>query len=237
MGDLGIALVAGGLTTLNPCVFPILPLVIGAAVQANRLAPVLMGLGMATSFALLGVSIGYLTDVLNIDQDAIRTGSAVLLVVFGLVLLVPKAKELFTRAISPVANRANTMGDSVDQSSIGGAFAMGMLLGLVWTPCSGPLLASTLALAADGGAAQAGITLGVFGFGAAVPLMLVGYLGRGSLTTLRGWVLRHGDQAQKVMGVLLVAVGVMVLAGIDKQLEAALNAVLPQSWFELTTRF
>lgn len=237
MGDLGIALVAGGLTTLNPCVFPILPLVIGAAVQANRLAPVLMGVGMATSFALLGASIGFLTDVLNIDQDAIRTASAVLLIVFGLALVVPQAKAVFTRLVSPMADRANTLSAGVNQSSAIGAYFMGMLLGLVWTPCSGPLLASTLALAAEGGAAKAGITLGIFGFGAAIPLMAVGYLGRNSLGSLRAWVLAHGDKAQKVMGVLLAAVGVMVLAGLDKQLEAAVNQVLPQSWFELTTSF
>ena len=49
--ELGLALAAGSLTTLSPCVFPILPLVVGGAVQANRLAPVAMGLGMVASFA------------------------------------------------------------------------------------------------------------------------------------------------------------------------------------------
>ncbi|MBP9117449.1 MAG: cytochrome c biogenesis protein CcdA, partial [Methyloversatilis sp.] len=67
--EFGLALAAGSLTTLSPCVFPILPLVVGGAVQANRLAPVAMGLGMVASFALLGVLVGVLGDALGLDGD------------------------------------------------------------------------------------------------------------------------------------------------------------------------
>ena len=53
--ELGLAWVAGSLTTLNPCVFLLLPLLLGGAVQENRLAPVAMGAGMVAAFALLGL--------------------------------------------------------------------------------------------------------------------------------------------------------------------------------------
>jgi len=112
-----------------------------------------------------------------------------------------------------------------------------MLLGFVWTPCSGPLLASTLTLAAGGGASQASLTLAVFGVGAAIPLISVGYLSRASLGRMRTWVIAHGSTAQRVMGALLALVGVMVLVGADKMLEAALVRWLPSGWLSLTTRF
>lgn len=253
MGELGIALLAGALTTLNPCVFPILPLVVGSALQDHRAAPLLMGLGMAASFALLGLLTGLLAESVGLDPDLIRTASAVLLIVFGLAMMVPQGKELFARLVSPLADRASALssglgggslplaaGDSAARASgslVLRSLAMGMLLGFVWTPCSGPLLASTLTLAATGGALKASGTLAVFGLGAAIPLMSVGYLSRTTMGRLRSWVIAHGSRAQQVMGALLALVGLMVLLGADKMLETALNQWLPSSWLSLTTRF
>ncbi len=249
MGELGIALIAGALTTLNPCVFPILPLVVGSALQDHRAAPLLMGLGMAGAFALLGLLTGLLADSIGLDPDLVRNASAVLLIGFGLAMMVPQAKDLFARAVSPLANRASALSSGLSGGGIGAAtdepprfsagraLAMGMLLGFVWTPCSGPLLASTLTLAASGGALKASGTLAVFGLGAAIPLMSVGYLSRATLGRLRAWVIAHGTRAQQVMGALLAAVGVLVLLGADKMLEAALNRWLPSGWLSLTTRF
>ena len=87
---LGLSLLAGSLTTLSPCVFPILPLVIGGGVQTNRLAPLAMGVGMATSFALIGIVLGALGPALGIDSDSVRIFGAWLLIAFGLVMLVPQ---------------------------------------------------------------------------------------------------------------------------------------------------
>lgn len=252
MGELGIALVAGALTTLNPCVFPILPLVVGSALQEQRGAPLLMGLGMAAAFALLGLLTGLLAGSVGLDTDQVRTASAVLLIAFGLAMMIPQAKEWFARLVSPLADRASALStglsgagtvagaDGVAPTAGSGmlrALGMGMLLGFVWTPCSGPLLASTLTLAASGGALKAAGTLGVFGLGAAIPLVSVGYLSRATLNRLRAWVIAHGSRAQQVMGALLVLVGLLVLLGGDKVLETALNRWLPSSWLSLTTRF
>lgn len=237
MEQLGLSLAAGALTTLNPCVFPILPLVVGAAVQANRLAPVYMGLGMALSFALLGVLVGLLADSTGLDPEVVREVSAVIMIVFGLSMAIPQAKDLMSRLFSPLADKASGASLGINTSSGLGALGMGMLLGLVWTPCSGPLLASTLAFSASEGAVTAGIILGVFGLGAAIPLVLVGTLSASRLGRVRGWALQHGGRAQQIMGVLLALVGVMVLAGIDKALEAWITQILPESWLQFTTRF
>ena len=240
---LSLAVAAGALTTLNPCVFPILPLVVGSALQANRFAPVLMGLGMASAFALLGMLTAVLASVSNFDPDLLRQGSAVMMILFGLVLAVPKAKDLFARVITPLANVASRLESRLDQSDAAAqaspwrALAMGMLLGFIWTPCSGPLLASTLTLAASGSVASATLTLALFGLGAAIPLIGVGYLSRASLGRLRQWVLNHGTRAQQIMGGVLLLVGLMVLLGFDKTLEAYLLRLLPSSWIGLTTRF
>ena len=114
LSHVGLSLAAGSLTTLSPCVFPILPLVLGGTVQGNRLAPVAMGLGMALSFSMIGLVIGALGPALGIDSDTVRIFGALLLVVFGLVMLVPKLNQRFTEWMLPIASSANTASSRLD---------------------------------------------------------------------------------------------------------------------------
>ena len=229
---LGLSLFAGSLTTLSPCVFPILPLVIGGAVQANRLAPLAMGTGMATSFALIGIVLGALGPALGIDSDSVRIFGAWLLIAFGLVMLVPQLNRRFTEWMLPIASGANAASTRLDGGSLGGA------LGFVWSPCSGPLLASALTLvASDGGAVRGGIILGLFGIGAAIPLVAVAYASRSGFNAARGWVLQRIDGIRKAFGVFILLTGIAILSGADKWLEARVVAILPDAWVGATTLF
>lgn len=236
--ELGLAWVAGSLTTLNPCVFPLLPLVLGGALQANRWAPVAMGAGMVATFAALGLLVGVAGDALGIDPDVIRLVGAWLLITFGLVMLVPALNERFTRLVTPLASGAHAATTRLDSGSLGGAFATGGLLGMVWSPCSGPMLASALTMVAtEGGAARGTMILGTFGLGAASVLVAVAYASRSGFGRVRGWVLTHMDKVKKGFGFFVLLVGVAILSGGDKWLEAQMVQLLPEGWISLTTRF
>lgn len=238
IGQLGFSLAAGSLTTLSPCVFPILPLVIGGAVQANRLAPVAMGVGMATSFALIGMVLGMLGPALGIDGDSVRLAGAVLLIAFGIVMLVPALNARFTNLVTPLASSASNASARLKPDSLWGALVLGGLLGLVWSPCSGPLLASALTLvASEGGAAQGGLILGLFGVGAAIPLVVVAYASRSGFNSMRGWVMARVETIKKAFGVLLLLLGIAILTGGDKWLEAQIVPILPDWWINLTVKF
>lgn len=238
IGQLGFSLAAGSLTTLSPCVFPILPLVIGGAVQANRLTPVAMGVGMATSFALIGMVLGLLGPALGIDGDSVRLAGAVLLIAFGVVMFVPALNERFTNLVTPLANSANQASARLKPDSLWGALVLGGLLGLVWSPCSGPLLASALTLVtSEGGAAQGGLILGLFGVGAAIPLVVVAYASRSGFNSMRGWVMARVETIKKAFGVLLLLLGIAILTGGDKWLEAQIVPILPDWWINLTVKF
>lgn len=235
---LGLSLLAGSLTTLSPCVFPILPLVIGGAVQANRLAPVAMGAGMAISFALIGILLGALGPALDIDSDSVRFFGAWLLISFGLVMLIPALNRRFTEWMLPIASGANAASARLDGGSLTGAFLLGGVLGLVWSPCSGPLLASALTLvASEGGALKGGIILGLFGIGAAIPLVAVAYASRRGFNVARGWVLQRIEMIKKSFGVLIFITGIAILSGADKWLEAKIVNHLPDAWISATTLF
>lgn len=236
--ELGLAWVAGSLTTLNPCVFPLLPLVLGGAVQDNRLAPVAMGAGMVSAFTLLGLLVGVAGDALGLDPDHIRVAGAVMLIGFGLVMLVPMLNERFTAWMAPLATGADQATRRFNAGSLGGAFAVGGLLGMVWSPCSGPMLASALTIVAtEGGALRGTLVLGVFGLGAATVLVAAAYASRAGFGRVRGWVLTHMDRVKRGFGTLVMLLGVAILMGADKWLEARLIPLLPQGWVDLTTRF
>jgi len=238
LSHLGLSLAAGSLTTLSPCVFPLLPLVLGGAVQGNRFAPVAMGLGMAASFAGIGLLLGAAGPALGIDGEHVRVAGAVLLIAFALVMLVPALNERFTQFVMPIASSAQAAGSRLDSGSLLGALSLGAVLGLVWSPCSGPLLASALTLvASEGGAARGALILGLFGIGAAIPLVAVAYASRSGFARARGWVLGRIDAVKKGFGLLLGAAGLAILTGADKWLEARVLDWLPESWVRLTTLF
>jgi len=235
---LGLSLIAGSLTTLSPCVFPILPLVVGGAVQANRLAPLVMGIGMALSFAAIGLVLGALGPALGIDSESVRNFGALLLIAFAVVMLVPALGRRFTEWMAPIASSANAASSRLDGGSLGGALLLGGVLGLVWSPCSGPLLASALTLvASEGGAGRGALILGLFGVGAATPLVAVAYASRSGFALARGWVLARVDTVKQVLGVLIGLTGLAILTGGDKWLEARVLNLLPESWIGVTTLF
>ena len=235
--ELALSVVAGALTTLSPCVFPLLPVVIGGAVQRHRAAPVAMGVGMALTFTVIGLLVGGLGGSLSLSPDDVRRVGAWLLIAFGAVMLVPPLERRFSALMSPIASSANAASARLETNALWGALALGGLLGLVWSPCAGPLLGSTLALVAtSGGAARGALLLGLFGIGAALPLVGAAYASRAGFGRVRGWVLAHAGAAKTAMGALLVLVGVLILSGGDHVIEAWVNERLPDAWLALTTR-
>jgi cytochrome c-type biogenesis protein len=233
--QLGLSLAAGGLTTLSPCVFPILPLVLGGALQGNRFAPVAMGLGMVVSFAAIGMAVGALGPALGIDGDTVRIAGAAMLIAFALVMLVPALGQRFTQWMLPIAAGAHAASARLDAGSLGSALLLGGVLGLVWSPCSGPLLGAALTLvASEGGVARGGLVLGLFGLGAALPLVAVAYASRSGFAQVRDWVLARIERVRVGFALLLGALGVAILTGGDKWLEARVLQWLPEAWINLT---
>jgi cytochrome c-type biogenesis protein len=233
--QLGLSVAAGGLTTLSPCVFPQLPLVLGGAVQGHRLAPVAMGLGMMLSFAGIGVVLGAVGPALGIDADSIRVAGAAMLIAFALVMVVPALGERFSRWMLPIASAANAASTRLDRGSLLSAAALGAVLGLVWSPCSGPLLGSALTLAAsEGGALRGGVVLALFGLGAAIPLVAVAYASRSGFMRARDWILARIERVRRGFAVLLGGMGIAILTGADKWVEARVLGWLPDAWVNLT---
>jgi cytochrome c-type biogenesis protein len=194
-----------------------------------------MGLGMTASFATIGMLLGALGPALGLDGDTVRIGGAAMLIAFVLVMLVPALGERFSRWMLPIATAANAASTRLDGRSLLSAMALGAVLGLVWSPCSGPLLGSALTLvASEGGVVRGGVVLTFFGLGAAIPLVAVAYASRSGFARVRDWVLVRIEQVRKGFAALLGLMGIAILTGADKRLEARVLQGLPESWINLT---
>ena len=203
--------------------------------QRNRIAPLAMGLGMIASFAGIGMVLGALGPLLGIDADTVRVAGAAMLIAFAVVMLVPALGERFTQWMLPLASSANAASTRLDAGSISGALMLGGVLGLVWSPCSGPLLGSALTLvASEGGVARGGVVLGIFGLGAAIPLVAAAYASRSGFARAREWVLAHMHGVRLAFALLLGAMGLAILTGGDKWLEAQVVRWMPDAWLNLT---
>ncbi len=233
-----LSVAAGSLSTLSPCVFPMLPVVAGGALQANRLGPVAMGVGMITSFTLMGMLLGAAGPALGMDGDGVRRVGAFALIALALVMLVPSWRSRFTQWLTPMANSGNAATSHLNGNSLPSAFLLGTVLGLVWSPCSGPLLASALTLvASDGGLVPGGLILGLFGLGAAIPLVTVAYASRSGFSRAHGWLQRHGAALNTGFALLLGLLGLAILTGADKWVEARVNDWLPEGWLRALVMF
>jgi cytochrome c biogenesis protein CcdA len=237
-GALGLAFLAGVLTVLSPCVLPLLPIVLGAAASQHRLGPLALAVGLALSFTAIGLFVATIGFAAGLDTGFFRTVSAVLLIGVGLGLLVPRLQEQFALAAAPVSNWAGGYADNFTPGDLAGQFGLGLLLGAVWSPCVGPTLGAASVLAAKGeNLPQVALTMLAFGIGAALPLLLLGTLSREALMRWRSRLMEGGKAGKTVLGLVLVAVGLLVATGLDKRLEAILVEASPDWLTQLTTRF
>ncbi len=238
MATLALALLAGILSTLSPCVLPLLPIVLGAAIGEHRFGPAALAAGLALSFVAVGLFVATVGFAIGLDQDVFRYVAAALLIVIGGVLLVPRWQAQLAVAAGPISNWTQNRAGGFSTQGLSGQFAVGLLLGAVWSPCVGPTLGAASVLAARGenlGAVAA--TMLAFGIGAALPLLLLGLVSREALLRWRDRMLNAGKNGKMLMGALLIAVGVLIVSGLDKRLETLLVEASPVWLTNLTTRF
>lgn len=232
------ALLAGVLSTLSPCVLPLLPLVLGAAVSEHRFGPVALAAGLAVSFVTIGLFVAAGGFSIGLDADVFRGLAALLLLAIGLVLLVPQLQARVAVAGGLASNWSHDRFGGAGTAGLKGQFAVGLLLGAVWSPCVGPTLGAASVLAAQGkDLGQVATVMAAFGVGAALPLLLLGLVSRDVMLRWRDKLARAGQGGKTILGALLFAVALLSLTGLDRKLEALLVDLSPTWLTQLTTKF
>lgn len=226
--------VAGVLSTLSPCVLPILPIIISSALQHSRQGLIALIIGISLSFAITGSLISYAAMAWEFDISIIKTISASLLLTFGLIILIDPLNVRFTQIASRLMSDGTNKVATYEATGTSGQFILGLLLGFVWTPCVGPTLGAAISLAIQGDSLPIvfGIML-VFGAGAGMPLLVLGSLS-GKIIN-REKLGNNVNVMKKVLGVFLILIALTILLGYDRHLETLLVELMPDWLTDLTT--
>lgn len=236
--NLIFAYLAGLLTLINPCVLPILPIVLISALQAHRLGPVALAAGMGVTFVALGLALAAAGQVLGLSERALERFAATLMVLFGLVLLSPRLSAGFATATAGIAASADQRIDTVDHSGLAGQTLTGALLGAVWSPCVGPTLGGAIGLASQGGSLiWAGAVMASFALGVATVILTLAYGTRTALQRRRVAMQSLATRAKPLMGATLVVLGLILFFNLQRYAEAWAITVLPIWLQDLSVTF
>lgn len=237
LGSLAFAFFAGTLSVLSPCVLPILPVVFGTAAMRHRLAPAALGAGIILSFSGVGLFVATVGYSMGLDGGIFRDFGAAVMLGFGAILLSGSLQDRFSLAAGRFAAIA-PVSASLAGESVAAQFLLGLILGLVWSPCVGPTLGAASMMAAQGNAfPQVGATMALFAIGATLPLLALGWLSSRINAKSRRSLLALTHRGKIALGAVAGATGLLILTGFDRPLEGFLVAVSPPWLTRLRTRF
>ena len=232
------AYLAGLLTLINPCVLPILPIVLTSALNANRWGPVALAAGMSISFIIFGVFVTAFGHTIGLTQDLIAQIGAVLMIIFGMVLLIPAFARRFEGATASISRNADQGMNKLDHSRLRGQFLGGTLLGLVWSPCVGPTLGGAIALASQGeNLLYVTFIMSSFALGVSTFILALG-LGAREAISRRAQSLRSvAERSKPIIGVVFLIVGIMLFFNLHHIIEAKLLDIMPVWLQDLSVHF
>jgi cytochrome c-type biogenesis protein len=225
--DLVALLGAGVVSFLAPCIVPLLPaylgMVVGEAADARnpaRAVPAtaIFVAGFAVVFAALGAAAGFVGSSLHSVQHIVQMVGGVVIVLMGLVLL---------GAIRGPFARERRLVTKLPLSGPARPFVLGVAFGAAWSPCVGPLLGAALTVAARSGqAARGALLLLAYAAGIGIPFMLAA-LGFAAAPGVTARLQRAGAAIEKVAGVLLVVLGLLLATGFYAHVSSYLVSLSP----------
>jgi len=222
MIEILFALLAGVLTIGAPCILPLLPILLGSSVgSTSKTRPVFIALGFVVMFTIVALGLSYLTTALHLSPNLLRNIATVALALFGIFMIWPTPFEKLTAHLSKFISKASSISSEAGTDNFGG-FLLGLMLGIIWTPCAGPVLGSILTLIATRtDTVQAGILLFAYAVGAGIPMLVIAYGGQLVTTKVRA-IAPYTTRIQQIFGIVILLLAVAIYLQIDTKLQAAI---------------
>lgn len=196
--SLVMAIGAGLASVLSPCVLPVIPIVMAGSERDDRLRPLMVVTGLSLSFMAMGAVSSLFGALLIGKTRYIEIAGSTIIVLMGLMVIFDMS--LFKRL---------TCFSSIQVKGQGrlGGLILGLSLGLIWVPCVGPFLSSTLAMVGTSGQLATGIALlGFYSLGLAIPMLIIGYSSQWLQSRIKS-LLKHEAILRYVTGGTLLAFG------------------------------
>lgn len=236
-----VVFLSGILTVFSPCALPILPIVLTSGIDGKigRIRGTIAGL--VVSFTLTSLFLAVLVRAFGIPADMIRTGAVILLIILGLSMVFPIIWERVQIFIEKhwKLSFAQGRGDALHagRQGFGGGFLTGVSLGIVWTPCIGPVAAAAATLAAANSLSIETIFIAfAYAAGTGLPLYFIAKGGR-SFTARLGVFKQNNQKIRQVFGIIIFATAMFIWIGTDRGLQAWTLTHLPESWTQLSPSF
>jgi cytochrome c-type biogenesis protein len=238
LASYNLALLAGLLSTMSPCVLPIIPVLLGSAMNVHRRGPIVLAAGLATSYATIGTILAWAGAALALNTELVRRMGEALLGLFALTILSSSLQQRFAAATSGVGNAGNRLLSRLHLSGVYGQFVVGLVLGMVWSPCVGPTLGAAIVLASQGThLASSAALMALFSVGAALPIVVLAYVSRAAMLRVRGKLLQAGRVGKLAFGSAMLLIAIFTVSGRDRRAEAWFVHHSPGWLTKLTTRF
>nr|MDP9128728.1 cytochrome c biogenesis protein DipZ [Pseudomonadota bacterium] len=210
--EIGLAFLEGLALIASPCILPVLPLILSSSIDGGRKRPYGIITGFVIAFSLFVLGSRALVNALHIDLDLIKYGSLILLLLFGLVLLSETLSEMFSSLTQGAAELGSRVGTQAQGGFLSGV-SIGALIGLVWTPCAGPILATVLVQVIRQQTDLQGVCVTLaFAIGASVPMLIITLMGRTIMSRLKFFT-TNGAVVRKIFGVVIIIAVVFMAFG------------------------
>ena len=213
------AFISGLVTIAAPCIWPLLPIVLSASSTGGHRKPLGITLGIITSFGILTLTLSYIVKILPINLDFLRLFAVIVLVVLGFSLIVPRFAAILEVYVSKFSGK---LGAGKNRNGLVGGLITGITLGVIWTPCAGPILATIATLAATTRVNfQIVLVTAFYMAGTGIPLFIFSVLGRKILTETRSFS-KYTGRLQQIFGVIMILTAILIFTNEDKVLSANL---------------
>lgn len=235
MALLILSFIAGVLTVAAPCILPLLPVIIGGSLvegskdkpERQWLRPLVIAISLAVSVILFTLLIKATTVLLGVPQTVWQVASGVIVILLGINFLWPHGWEKISNGSGFFKGTNAVLGKAYKHKGLMGAVLIGAALGPVFSSCS-PTYALIVATILPVSFARGLVYLVAYAVGISTTLLLVAYLGQVFTSKLR-WLSNPNGWFKRVIGILFIAVGLMVMFGIDKKIQAY---VLDHGWYD-----
>jgi cytochrome c biogenesis protein CcdA/thiol-disulfide isomerase/thioredoxin len=222
------AFISGLITIAAPCIWPLLPIVLSSSIKGGKKKSLGTALGISFSFAILTLTISYIVTIIPFDPNVLRIIAVLVIAISGLTLIIPKLSEFLQILVSRLSSKLGGSGVVAHrEDSFLGGLLTGIVLGIVWSPCAGPILATIASLSATR-AVNLGIVLVtlVYALGISIPLFLFSLLGNTLLSKVR-LLSPHLRQIELVFGTIMILFSIAIYTNYDKYLQAKLLSYFP----------
>lgn len=221
---IAFAFLAGLVTVLSPCILPLLPIILSSTDESGKQKPLGVVTGFVLSFTFFTLFLSSLVQLFNFPADNLRAFSIVILILFGLSLLIPKIQLWLEILFGRLANYVPTV---KGRPNFVGGLLIGFSLGLLWTPCVGPILASVISLSITGEVStQSALITFSYALGTALPMLMIMLAGSTALQKVP-WLVKNTGKIQKAFGVLMIFTAIGIFFNVDRKFQTFILRTFP----------